>query len=80
MNLLEINGNNIFTIIIVTFITSAILVPIMKTVAVHVNAMDYPNERKVHKKPMPRLGGVAIFLSFLVILHFLDKSSYLKIQ
>ena len=66
MNLLEINGNNIFTIIIVTFITSAILVPIMKTVAVHVNAMDYPNERKVHKKPMPRLGGVAIFLSFLV--------------
>ena len=24
-----------------------------------------PNERKVHKKPMPRLGGLAIFLSFM---------------
>lgn len=66
MNLLNINGHNIFTIIIITFITSAVLVPIMKTVAVHVNAMDYPNERKVHKTPMPRLGGVAIFLACLV--------------
>ncbi len=62
----SVNGNNIFLIIIATFLTSAILMPIIKTVAVHINAMDYPNERKVHKTPMPRLGGVAIFLSFLV--------------
>lgn len=65
MNLI-INGNNILTIVIVTFITSAILMPIIKNVAIHINAMDYPNKRKVHKVPMPRLGGVAIFLSFLV--------------
>lgn len=75
MNLLNINGHNIFTIVIVTFITSAILVPIMKTMAVHVNAMDYPNERKVHKRPMPRLGGVAIFLSFLVGYMFFANGS-----
>lgn len=62
----NINGHNIFVIIFITFLVSAILVPIMKKVAVHVNAMDMPNKRKVHKVPMPRLGGVAIFLAFLV--------------
>ena len=62
----NVNGNNIFLIIIATFFTSVILMPIIKTMAIHVNAMDYPNERKVHKVPMPRLGGVAIFLAFLV--------------
>lgn len=62
----SVNGNNIFLIILVTFFASLILVPIVKKVANHVNAMDLPNERKVHKKPMPRLGGLAIFLSFLL--------------
>lgn len=61
-----VNGNNIFFIIIVTFISSLILVPIIKKVAIHINAMDIPNARKVHTKPMPRLGGLAIFLSFLL--------------
>ena len=55
-----------FLMVITTFIFSVILVPIMKKVATHVNALDMPNERKVHKKPMPRMGGVAIYLSFLL--------------
>ena len=45
---------------------SAISVPFVKKIAVHVNALDIPNERKVHQKPMPRLGGLAIFFAFLV--------------
>ena len=61
-----VNGNNIFLIILTTFISSLILVPIIKKVAYHINALDIPNERKVHKKSMPRLGGLAIFLSFLL--------------
>ena len=28
--------------------------------------MDIPNERKVHKQPMPRMGGLAIFGAFLI--------------
>ncbi|MFP3472357.1 undecaprenyl/decaprenyl-phosphate alpha-N-acetylglucosaminyl 1-phosphate transferase, partial [Micrococcus sp. SIMBA_144] len=27
---------------------------------------DRPNQRKVHQKIMPRLGGLAIFLSFVI--------------
>lgn len=60
-----INGHNIFFIVFITFICSLILVPIVKKIANHIGAIDYPNERKVHKKPIPRLGGLAIFLSFM---------------
>ena len=63
---LVVNNHYAIVIVLVTFLTSLILVPIVKRIANHVNAMDIPNERKVHKKPIPRLGGLAIFLSFLL--------------
>ena len=56
-------------IVIVTFIFSAIIMFLMRKVAVHVNAMDVPREeegnRHIHKKATPKLGGVGIFLAFL---------------
>ncbi len=61
-----VNNHNIFEIILVTFIVSLVLVPIAKKLANYVGAMDIPNERKVHNKPMPRLGGLAIFGAFLL--------------
>lgn len=65
MNLV-VNNHNIFIIVLITFLTSLLLVPIVKKIAIHVNAMDEPNERKIHKVPMPRLGGLAIYFSFLL--------------
>ena len=62
----EVNGHNIFLIVFVTFMASALLVPFVKKIAAHCGAMDIPNERKVHKEPMPRMGGLAIFGSFLI--------------
>lgn len=63
---LTVNGYNVWNIVLVTFVTSLLLVFIIKKVAEHVGALDIPNERKVHKKPIPRLGGLAIFLAFLL--------------
>lgn len=60
-----INGNRMYLIVLITFIISALLIPIVKKIAIHINAMDEPNERKVHIIPVPRLGGLAIFLAFL---------------
>lgn len=65
MNIM-VNGVNIFYIILITFVSSLVLVPFVRDIAVHINAIDIPDKRKVHKKPMPRLGGLAIFLSFLI--------------
>ena len=56
---------NIFLMIITTFIFVALLIPFIKKIAIHVGALDIPNKRKVHSKPMPRLGGLAIFFGFL---------------
>ena len=61
-----VNNVNIFYIVLITFVSSLILVPLIRDIAKHINAMDIPDKRKVHKKPMPRLGGLAIFLSFLI--------------
>ena len=66
MNLV-VNDHNVFVIVIVTLLASLILVPIVKKVATHVGAMDEPNARKIHKVPMPRLGGLAIYLAFLLL-------------
>lgn len=53
-------------IILFVFLVVVLIVPIIIKIAHHVNALDIPNERKVHKTPMPRLGGLAIFLGFLI--------------
>ena len=62
-------GQEVLTKILLMVITSfafvAVIVPFIKRIAIHVGALDLPNERKVHKGPMPRLGGLAIFLGFL---------------
>ena len=44
---------------------SLVLVPILRRWALVNRTLDTPNERKVHKQATPRLGGVAIYLSFL---------------
>ena len=57
---------NIFLIIIVTFLFVLFFIPVVKEIALHVGALDIPNARKVHKKPIPRLGGLGIYFGFLV--------------
>ena len=50
----------------VCLIFVAVVIPLIKRIAIHINALDIPNERKVHTKPIPRLGGLGIFLGFLL--------------
>ena len=57
---------NIIYMIIVPFLFVLAIIPFIKKIAIHVNAMDIPNGRKVHKEPMPRLGGLGIYMGFLL--------------
>ena len=52
--------------VLTTFAFVACFTPIVKKIAIHVGALDIPDARKVHKKPMPRLGGIGIYLGFLL--------------
>ncbi len=64
--LMYVNGHDIFIIVFITFLSSLILTPIVEKVARHVKALDYPNKRRLNKIPMPTMGGLAIFLSFML--------------
>ena len=63
---LEVNIVNILIMILITFICSVLLVPIAKKIAFHIGAFDYPNQRRLNKVPMPTIGGIAVFASFII--------------
>ena len=56
----------IYVSLIVAFVASILLTPLVKRLAFRIGAVDAPNYRKVHARIMPRLGGLAIFLAFLI--------------
>lgn len=60
---------------VVAFIISACLMPIVIKIAKHVNAVSIPHSRHIHSKPMPLLGGLAIFISFLLCLIIFNVQS-----
>lgn len=46
---------------------SFLCTPIAKRVAAKIGAIDVPKDnRRMHKKPIPRLGGLAIFMGFFI--------------
>lgn len=52
---------------IISAIISLFMTPIVKKLAIKVGAVDIPkDERRVHKKPMPLMGGLAIYISIIV--------------
>ena len=47
-------------------ITSFVVTPYTIKLAKKVGAIDMPADRRVNKKPMPRIGGLAVISGFLV--------------
>ncbi len=64
--------------VILSFVAAAIIAfaatPLVKVFAGKIGAIDVPKDaRRMHKVPIPRLGGLAIFMGFLVaVLLFVD--------
>lgn len=55
---------------LIALIVAYIITPGVISLAIKMGAMDAPDPRKVHKKPIPRLGGVGIYLAFMVAVLF----------
>lgn len=64
--MLDNQNIKILLMVLTSFIFVACIIPFIKKIAIHVGALDIPNKRKVHTKPMPRLGGLGIYLGFLL--------------
>ena len=58
--------SHILLVIITTLVFTLLITFFIKKLANHIGAMDIPDKRKVHTKPMPRLGGLGIYLGFLL--------------
>jgi UDP-GlcNAc:undecaprenyl-phosphate/decaprenyl-phosphate GlcNAc-1-phosphate transferase len=71
----ELNLKTILEIVITTFAFVAFIIPFIKNIAFHVDAMDKPDKRKINTKIMPRLGGLGIFLGFLLGYMLFSKQS-----
>lgn len=52
-------------ITILSFLLSVLLVPLLRLIAFRLRILDQPGERKIHSEPIPYLGGVAIYVSFI---------------
>ncbi|MDZ8118787.1 hypothetical protein [Pontiella agarivorans] len=50
-------------VILVSLVSSWILVPWVKKLAPALKMVDEPDERRIHKVPIPRCGGIAVFIA-----------------
>lgn len=57
---------NFFPVLLTAFTCSLFVTPLIKKLSIKAKVYDKPSSRKIHKDPMPRLGGVAIFIGFFV--------------
>lgn len=64
---------------IAAFLLSLLFTPAVRVLAIKIGAVDVPkDDRRMHNTPMPLIGGLAIFLSFvLVALIFVEPSPML---
>ncbi len=56
----------IWLALVVAFVAALALTPVAIKLAIRYNIVDIPNQRKIHTKPTPRMGGVAIYAAFVI--------------
>ena len=49
-----------------SFFLAFLLTKVMRRIALRLKILDHPEERKIHKMPIPLLGGLAIYTSYVV--------------
>ncbi len=55
----------LFAFILALFL-SLCFTPLARVIGIRLGAMDLPGRRKMHSMPIPRIGGVGIFVSFVI--------------
>jgi len=61
----------------IAFLVSLVLTPYVRDAAVKLNLVDRPDaQRKIHAEPIPRVGGVAIAIAYVVAFGFILIAPY----
>lgn len=66
----------IYATLLICLLASLVLTPLVRKTALYFDVTDKPDKRRVNVKPIPSLGGLAIYISFTVGLFLLpiDKA------
>lgn len=67
MNIFNVYVNNISILFVSIFGMSCLLL-VLRKLAFKIGLVDVPNSRKIHEKPVPLVGGLALFIMLPVIL------------
>ena len=64
---MELGLFSVFLCFVIAFLLSYVSVPLVRVLAFKCGAVDVPKDsRRMHKTPIPRMGGLAIFFGFIV--------------
>jgi len=66
-------------LLVFSFLLAFLSTKVIGRVATRLKILDHPNERKIHKKPIPLLGGLAIYASFVITI-FLNFSFSIELK
>lgn len=67
----------IVKMVLISTLFVGLITPFIKKIAIHIGALDIPDKRKVHTEPIPRLGGLGVFLGLLLGYMLFGKQSIL---
>ena len=59
-----------------SFFITYFLVPFAKKIGLYYKFLDFPDSRKTHKKPIVRIGGLAIILGWIFSILFIYLISF----
>lgn len=65
-------------ILVAAFVLAIGATPLARRLALHTGMVDQPNARKVHKSPIPLLGGVAMYGAFVIALFLFADRFYVS--
>jgi len=68
----------IVLILVVALAGTLLATPLVRRLALRIGVVDQPSARKVHLHPIPLLGGVAIYLGFVLALVFFGGRYYVR--
>ncbi len=61
---------------LLAFILAVVLVPLFRRIAIRLNIVDHPNDRKIHQESTPYLGGFVVYFAVLIAYGFYIDFSF----
>lgn len=57
-------------LLVFSFLLTFLLTPLVRHLATRLRVLDIPDQRKIHTRPIPLLGGLAIYVSYMMTIFF----------